>query len=271
MAEKGGMQAMDVESGEPKPSGGGFWSKPFAFISAGLFALAGVVCLVLGLAALETSDSVLWVAGAVGLVGSVTAGGCICAMGGMKRQLDRFRKENDRLQRTSTKLDGEVGKLETTNKQLGVQVDKLEDTVDDLQNVSEGLQKDLEHFGQLRESMEDLARETGMDIKAAIGNVNSIYDKIYGLTLENERALLQRIAQDLEFLDRDAAMSKIEFERFLQRIPVQFRTRFQAMNLTFEDIAGEDKQIDFKEMGSLIDKLMQENCEKKEKHAETAK
>lgn len=63
-------------------------------------------------------------------------------------------------------------------------------------------------------------------------------------------------------MDRDEEMSKMEFQRFLQRIPTQFKERFENTGLTFEAIAGDDQEIDFKEMGSLIEKLLAENDEK---------
>lgn len=62
------------------------------------------------------------IGGAVALGGSCFAGGCILRYGGMKYQLDRFKKENRRLAKTNDKLEQDVGQLEETNVQLGVQV-----------------------------------------------------------------------------------------------------------------------------------------------------
>lgn len=200
--------------------------------------------------------------GAVGLVGSFFACGCIMRYGGMKYQLDRFKKENMRLSKTNTRLEGEVDTLGETNKQLGTQVDKLSGTVDELQDVSESLQNDLGQFAEVRTNLEDFAAKTGKDISAVIGDVNGVYDKIFALTVQNEKALLQRIAADLEFMDRDAAMSKQEFQRFIQRIPKHLQERFAAMGTSFEEIAGEDQVIDHHEIGGLIDKLIDENSTK---------
>lgn len=68
-------------------------------------------------------------------------------------------------------------------------------TVDDLQGVSDKLQGDLGQFSELREAMDELARETGTDIKQVIGDISGVYDRIGALTVENERILLQRTAQ----------------------------------------------------------------------------
>jgi len=135
------------------------------------------------------------IAGVIALVGSIVGAGTMCYYGGMKHQLNRFKEQNERLAKTSAALEKDVDNFQQTNQQLAVQVDKLEGTVDELQAVSDNLQRDLGQFAELRESIEDFAKETGADIKQVIGDVTGVYDKIYNLTVENERLLLQRIAQ----------------------------------------------------------------------------
>lgn len=244
------------EEEEPVPSGG--CGNPLTLIPLVLLG-AGAIFMFVPIA-LEYPFQVL--GGGVGFVGSFFACGCIMRYGGMKYQLDRFKKENMRLSQSNKKLSADVDTLETTNQQLGVQVDKLSGTVDELQDVSESLQNDLGQFAEVRANLEDFAKKTGKDITAVIGDVNGVYDKIFDLTVKNEKALLQRIAADLEFMDRDAAMSKQEFQRFIQRIPKHLQERFAAMGTSFEEIAGADMVIDHHEIGGLIDKLIEENSSK---------
>lgn len=78
------------------------------------------------------------------------------------------------------------------------------------------------------------------------------------MTKENERALIGKIAQDIEFLDKDSGMSKEEFDNFFSRIPAKLQTRFRTLGLTFEKVAGEDGVVDFMEVEDLISKLMTE-------------
>lgn len=134
--------------------------------------------------------------------------------------------------------------------------------MDELQVVSDDLQQNVSQFADVRKNLEDFAAKTGKDITQVIGDVNGVYDKIFDLTVKNEKALLQRIAADIEFMDRDAAMSKQEFERFIMRIPKHLKERFAKMGTSFEEIAGEDMVIDHHEMAALIDKLLQENAGK---------
>lgn len=122
-------------------------------------------------------------------------------------------------------MEEDVNTLESTNFQLSVQIDNLECSVDDLEKVQTGLHEQLDQFSDLRESMEEFAKETGTDIKNAVGNVNNVYRRMESLSLKNERALLMRVAADLEFMDQSEGFSREEFQRFLLRIPEHLRER----------------------------------------------
>lgn len=81
------------------------------------------------------------------------------------------------------------------------------------------------------------------------------------MTTQNERALLGKIAQDIEFMDQDAGMSKEEFESFFNRIPAHLQEKFHAKGLTFERVAGDDGVVDFMEIEAMINTLMEENTQ----------
>lgn len=78
------------------------------------------------------------------------------------------------------------------------------------------------------------------------------------MTNQNERALLGKIAQDLEFLDKDAGMQEDEFNQFFARMPHHLQHRFKALGLTFDKVAGDDGIVDFMEVEDMITKLMAE-------------
>ncbi|CAD7705392.1 unnamed protein product [Ostreobium quekettii] len=240
----------------------GICARPLTTIPSAALGLGSIVVLVLGLASYVAGYGMLLTAGIIGLAGCTGVAVYLAWTGGMRHQLNRFKAENKRLTRTSTMLEGSVNKLEVTNQKIAVHVDKLEDSVDELQGVSESLMADMAGFGDLRTAMEECAKESGKDMKEMLGDINGMYGRMHDLALQEEKALLKRVAQDLEFMDRDEKMSKVEFQRFLQRIPAQYKKRFDNMGLTFDAIAGEDQGIDFREMGQLIDKLLVETSDK---------
>lgn len=82
------------------------------------------------------------------------------------------------------------------------------------------------------------------------------------MTNQNERALLGKIAQDVEFLDKDAGMQKPEFDDFFARMPKHLQARFRALGLSFEKVAGADGVVDFMEIEEMINTLMAETEQK---------
>ena len=111
-------------------------------------------------------------------------------------------------------------------------------------------------------NIEKFAKETGADVKKILGEANKIHAKMERMTNQNERALLGKIAQDVEFLDKDAGMQEPEFNDFFNRMPKHLQERFKALGLTFEKVAGDDGVIDFMEIEDMINKLMAETDQK---------
>jgi len=186
----------------------------------------------------------------------------IWALRNLAAEIDRFGEENERLETTQARLEGEVQFLGQKKNELTGHVNKLQGTVGDLQNVSEGLQNELDQFQKLKGNIEKFATETGQDVKKILGEANKILAKMERMTNQNERALLGKIAQDVEFLDKDTGMQKAEFDDFFSRMPTHLQARFRALGLTFEKVAGEDGVIDFMEIEDMIDKLMAETDKK---------
>ncbi|CAD7700467.1 unnamed protein product [Ostreobium quekettii] len=180
----------------------------------------------------------------------------------LKAEVDRFSAENARLEETEENLKNQVTFLETKKEQLGQQADKLESTVDELKEAGDNLASELEGFEKLKENWEKWAGETGKDISKVLENANKIYEKMQANTVNNEKALLSKIAQDMEFVDKDVGLSEEEFNKWLARIPKKQRDRYLASGRTFQSIAGADGKIDFMEIDDLITKLMEENTQK---------
>lgn len=74
----------------------------------------------------------------------------VWALRNLAAEIDRFSKENERLQKTEARLVGEVQFLGKKKDELTGHVDKLEGTVGELQGVSVGLQNELDQFKNLK-------------------------------------------------------------------------------------------------------------------------
>jgi len=195
--------------------------------------------------------------------GALSFGGYqVWALRNLKVEVDRLSKENTKLEATEVRLQNQVGFLQGQKDKLETKVGKLEHTVVELKDVSDGLEKELDGFEKLKHNFEKFASETGHDITKVLDNANKIFGKMQENTVNNEKALLSKIAQDLEFVDRDVGMSKEEFNKWLDRIPEKLRRKYESMGFTYEAIAGEDGTIDFVEIDGLIQKLVMETDDK---------
>ena len=74
----------------------------------------------------------------------------VWALRNLAAEIDRFSSENERLEQTEGRLKGEVEFLGQKKDELTGHVTKLQGTVGDLQNVSEGLENELDQFRSLK-------------------------------------------------------------------------------------------------------------------------
>ena len=102
---------------------------------------------------------------------------------------------------------------------LTKQVEKLESTVESLKSNNDPLHSELVALQSLRDNLQSYAKETKNDFSEVLHNINGSFNRLENITKANEKTLLARVAQDLEFLDDKAGMKRDEYERFVNRIP----------------------------------------------------
>lgn len=140
---------------------------------------------------------------------------------------------------------------------LTKQVDKLETTVESLKNSNDILHNELLSLQTLRESLEKYAKENNADFDNILNDVNRSFERLENITRDNEKVLIARVAQDLEFLDSKAGMKREEYERFVNRIPNSLRERFNKLGYeSFDKVAGDNKIVDYKEIKSIVQSVV---------------
>eukprot|EP01024_Parvocaulis_polyphysoides_P026413 TRINITY_DN2407_c0_g1_i2.p3 TRINITY_DN2407_c0_g1~~TRINITY_DN2407_c0_g1_i2.p3 ORF type:complete len:291 (+),score=37.09 TRINITY_DN2407_c0_g1_i2:109-981(+) len=207
--------------------------------------------------------------GIVGLFGIGLGTGQTVQLGSMSKQVDRFRQSNEELEKQTSNLTEEVGQLESNNTKLAENVKLANQHVEELKVVADGLHEKLHQFMDLNDYLEQQAEKTGQDVQELLVQSQQIRNNMKEMTLENERALLGQISQDLEFVDGQEGIDKENFERFCRRVPRHLQPKLKAMNIDFDKIAGADKVVDYKEMQQFIDALLGENTDKKKQLEET--
>jgi len=140
---------------------------------------------------------------------------------------------------------------------LTKQVNKLETTVERLKLNNDTLHNELLSLKSLRENLEIYAKNNKEDFNKVLNNINSSFERLEKITKENEKVLIARIAQDLEFLDNKEGMKREEYERFINRIPNNLQSKFKDLGYTsFDKVAGDNNIVDYKEIKNIVQSLV---------------
>lgn len=137
------------------------------------------------------------------------------------------------------------------------QVNKLEVTVESLKESNDTLHNELLALKSLKESLELYAKNNQKDFSKVLKDINDSFQRLETITKENERVLIARVAQDLEFLDSKVGMKRKEYERFVNRIPNNLKAKFDELGYaSFDKVAGEDNIVDYKEIKGIVQSLV---------------
>jgi len=140
---------------------------------------------------------------------------------------------------------------------LTEQVNKLGITVESLKKSNDTLHNELLALQTLRQSLEAYAKENNADFDKVLKDVNGSFERLENITKENEKVLIARVAQDLEFLDSKVGMKREEYERFVNRIPNSLKERFNELGYeSFDKVAGNNKIVDYKEIKSIVQSVV---------------
>jgi len=140
---------------------------------------------------------------------------------------------------------------------LTEQVDKLELTVENLKGSNDKLHNELLALESLRENLNIYAKENQKDFSKVLKDINDSFNRLENISKENEKVLIARVAQDLEFLDSKAGMKREEYARFVNRIPNNLKQRFDELGYdSFDKVAGENNIVDYKEIKSIVQSVV---------------
>ena len=140
---------------------------------------------------------------------------------------------------------------------LTEQVDKLETTVESLKESNDTLHGELLSLSSLRENLELYAKDSQEDFSKVLKDINGSFERLESITKANERVLIARVAQDLEFLDNKEGMKREEYERFVNRVPNNLKAKFNELGYaSFDKVAGANEIVDYKEIKSIVQSVV---------------
>jgi hypothetical protein len=173
-------------------------------------------------------------------------------LGSMKVQIKRLTEQNNNFTDSNAAFMHE-------NEVLNNSLTDMKTTIDDLKGNNDRLHQELTALQELRINLQSYADETKLEFSQLLQDVNQSFEHLDLITQANERVLLQRVAQDLEFLDHEVGMQRNEYERFVQRIPEHLQTSFAMLGDTsFEHVSGDDQRVDYQEIQALVHQVIKE-------------
>ncbi len=200
----------------------------------------------------------------IAVISSLFAAWHIRILGSMKVQIERLTEQNNKLvlenekfAKSNALFTQKLTLFENENKRLSNNLTEIEATVEALKSNNDQLHQELNALQNLRKNLQNYADETKLDFSELLTEVNQSFKRLEVITIANERTLLQRIAQDLEFLDHKPGMQYDEYQRFIARIPEHLQASFTSLaNTSFEAVSGDDQSIDHKEIQALVHQMI---------------
>ncbi|MCK5727222.1 MAG: hypothetical protein KAH22_10395 [Thiotrichaceae bacterium] len=200
----------------------------------------------------------------IAIFSSIFAMWHIRMLGSLKEQIERLTEENNTFTLNNETLTHNVDQFTQENEKLSSNMLAMEQTIDVLKVNNNQLHFELKALQTLRTHLEDYASETKVDFTEILGEANQSFQRLEAITIENERALLHRIAQDLEFLDHKPGMCQDEYQRFIERIPTHLNESFINIgNTTFDHLSGDDQQVDYHKIKTLVQTIIDNKAVKK--------
>lgn len=157
-----------------------------------------------------------------------------------------FEENNKKLQAEIEKLQVEVERMTQENNRFAENNRNLQQQVNKFKEVHEKLKEENEKLAAVRDSFEQLQK--------------MIFDQMQQNMKAMDRSLLEKIAADIEMLDKNQGLSQDEFNKFLKRVPTHLRGDFKQVAFDKFD-ENQDSVIDSDEFGAMLDEVMKKNVE----------
>jgi len=217
-----------------------------------LIAIVSVVCIIL--MALSIFGSVyFFVILGVTYVGALLGAYMTYKYGTLQEALKLLKRMNE-------EYGHEIDVLRSSSQTLQKEVGTIQSSVENLQHNQEELQGHLKEFDELREQLQSICKDNE-NIGDALHRVNNIMYDMKDVIRRNESAQLLSLYYDCAFRDGNLGLSKEEYDRFLGRLSVHQRKRFQDRG-SFEQLLqihnNADKDMSLQTFLKILQGILEE-------------
>ena len=172
--------------------------------------------------------------------------------GALQEYLDRFEEENK-------KYASELETLKKTSTELKKDVQGITESVDGLKSNADELNSTMGEFDEIRQNLASLCADDGdmKELSEMVDGLNNGFVEMQNVILNNKKAALLAAYYKVSTRDGDAGLSEKEYKRFLAKLTIEQRQKFQDFG-TFQEIAGDDDVIDLAEFQNVVDSIISE-------------
>jgi len=132
-------------------------------------------------------------------------------------------------------------------------IEKMQESINSLKSNNDRLHNEVNAMEELRGHLEVYAEQNQSEFAEVLNNFHKSFKRLEEITIENQKTLLYRIAQDVEFMDNKAGMNEKEYNRFIERLPERLKEK--AGELDYKIVSRGEGKVKYNEIREIIRKL----------------
>lgn len=176
-------------------------------------------------------------------------------------------------------MQDQIDRFRALNKKLEANCARMEADLHDLKQVSDRMHQELDNFKDVKQQMEQIAKDQGVEFKDMMSKCGHVFDGLKRKNREQMRLILEQTQASVEFsLDGGEGMNRNEFKRFAARLPEAYKVRpykgkdwnkKEDVDALFVELAKDGDIVDSPTISAMIDGMVE--AEEEEKKQEEQK
>ena len=171
----------------------------------------------------------------------------------LTEQVDKSFRLNKSFKDQNKKLRGDVITLARTQRHLnGVQ--------NKLKTMNDKLQQNIVKFQKLDKNLRTISDSNIKGIEKLQKKSKNVVDAMHSSQIMHEKSILHSVYESLEFDNNMSGLSKEQFDEFWKRLPKSYYRRWCKTGKTFDELAGDNGTLDYKEFASMADSFAKQEA-----------
>lgn len=254
---------VEVENkrGPPKKDYGkcGMWKwyaeapmKRFRFLIFFICGCLTIIWLLMFAASPDDAGSYIF-AGVIVIIMSLWAVAHFRLLTKLTNQVDKLYNLNKAFSDENRKLRKDVMTLSKTEKHLsGVQ--------HQIKNLNVKLKENIMKFQELDKNLRTISNSNIKGIEKIQKKSRMVMDSMQQSLVRSEKSILHSVYDNLEWDNNMKGLSRQQFDMFWKKLPRSYYKRWLNLGKTFEQLAGENGILDYKEFTQMVDEFAKQEA-----------